>query len=110
MSFEIQEKISICSICQQHRTQIAKEPMIPSQLPSKPWEKVATDLFTWDKSEYLLIVDYHSRFFEEAKMPDTKSNTVITHIKSAFARHGIPCEVISDNGRQYSSKEFESFT
>ena len=62
------------------------------------------------KSEYLIIVDYHSRFFEEAKMPDTKSNTVITHIKSAFARHGTPCQVISDNDPQYSSKEFESFT
>ena len=84
--------------------------MIPSQLPSKPWQKVATDLFTWDKSEYLIIVDNHSRFFEVAKLPDTKNNTVTTHIESAFARHGIPCEVISDNGLQYSSKEFESFT
>ena len=43
-------------------------------------------------------------------MPDTKSNTVSAHSKSAFAYHGIPCEVISDNGPQYSSKEFESFT
>ena len=33
--------------------------MIPSQLPSEPWEKVSTDLFTWDKSEYLIVVDYH---------------------------------------------------
>ena len=31
-------------------------------------------------------------------------------MKSAFARHEIPCEVISDNDPQYSSKEFESFT
>ena len=45
------------------------------------------------KSEYLIIVDYHSRFFEEAKMPDTKSNTVITHIKSTM----------SGNQRQWSS-------
>ena len=43
--------------------------MIPSQLPSKPWEKVATSLFTWDKSEYLIVLDYQ---FEEPKMPDTK--------------------------------------
>ena len=82
--------------------------MIPSQLPSKPWEKVATDLLTWDKSEYLITVDYHSLFFEVAKLPDT--NTVITHSKSAFAHHGIPCEVISNNGPQYSSKKIESFT
>ena len=49
------------------------------------------------------------RFFEVAKLQDNKSITVITHIKSAFARHGIPSEMISDNGPQYSSKEFESF-
>ena len=32
-------------------------------------------------------MDYHSRFFEGAKLPfaDTKGLTVITHIKSAFA-------------------------
>ena len=108
--FEIQEKIARCSICQQNHKLNAKEPIIPSQLPSKPLEKGVTDLFTWDKSEYLIVVDYHSRFFEVAKLPDTKSNTVITHIKSAFARHGISSEVISDNDLQYSSKEFESFT
>ena len=60
MGSEIQEKIARCSICQQHHKQNAKEPMTHSQLPSKPWEKVATDLFIWDKSEYLITVDYHS--------------------------------------------------
>ena len=75
MDSEIQEKIARCSMCQQHQKQNAKEPMIPSQLPSKPWEKVATELFTRDKSEYLIIVDYHSRSFEVAKLPDTKSNS-----------------------------------
>ena len=45
MNSEIQDKISRCGICQQHEKQNSKEPMIPSQLPSKPWEKVATDLF-----------------------------------------------------------------
>ena len=94
MGSEIQEKIAGCSICQQY----GMEPMIPSQLPNRPWEKEAKDLFTWDKSEYLIVVDYHSRFFEVAKLPDTRSHTVITHIKSAFARHRISSEVISDNG------------
>ena len=49
------------------------------------------------------------RYFEVAKLPDTKSTTVITYTKSIFARHGIPSEVISDNGLQYSSKDFSLF-
>ena len=81
--------------------------MIP--FPTKPWELVAIDLFTQDIITYVIIMDYHSRFFEVAKLPDTKSITVITHAKSAFARHGIPSELISVYGPQYSSKEFESF-
>ena len=109
MNSQITDTVSRCTICLEHRRQNAKEPMIPFRVTTKPWELVATDLFTWDKSEYVIIVDYHSRFFEVAKLPDTKRITVITHLKSAFARHGIPSEVISDNGPQYSSKEFESF-
>ena len=46
MCSEIQEKIARCSICQQHQKQNKKKPMIPSQLPNRPCEKVATDLFT----------------------------------------------------------------
>ena len=85
MKSQITDTVSRCTICLEHRRQNSKEPMISSRVPSKPWELVATDLFTWDKSEYFIIVDYHSRFFEVAKLPDTKSITVITHIKSSFA-------------------------
>ena len=31
------------------------------------------------------------------------------HIKSVFTRHGIPEEVISDNGPQFSLHEFSQF-
>ena len=34
---------------------------------------------------------------------------MIQHTKSIFARHGIPQEVVSDNGPQYSSLEFLQF-
>ena len=34
---------------------------------------------------------------------------MITALKSAFARHGIPKTVVSDNGPQFSSEEFAAF-
>ena len=39
----------------------------------------------------------------------TKSSQVIRALKAIFARHGIPEEVRSDNGRQYASAEFTQF-
>ena len=38
------------------------------------------------------------------------ADEVILHTKSVFARHGIPEEVISDNGPQFSSKLFQLFS
>ena len=48
------------------------------------------------------MVDYYSRFIEIAKLSSTSSSMVITHLKSIFARHGIPEVVVSDNGPQLS--------
>ncbi|CAB4010200.1 sec1 family domain-containing 2, partial [Paramuricea clavata] len=94
MSKQIPEMVSKCTVCLEHRKENTKEPMIPFRVPTIPWEVVATDLFSLDNSDYLLIVDYLSRYFEVVKLPDTKSSTVITYTKSIFSRHGIPAEVI----------------
>ena len=59
---------------------------------------------------YLIVIDYTSKYFEIAQLPDTSSDTVITHMRRIFARHGIPKVVFSDNGPQYSSHEFKKFS
>ena len=61
MNSQISNMTSRGTTCLEHQQKNMKEPMIPSCTPRKPWEIVATDLFTWDKCEYLIIVDYHSR-------------------------------------------------
>ena len=111
MSAEIEEMISRCSTCQEHRSYQPKEKMVSHSVPNAPWAKVASDLFEYKKSTYVLIVDYFSNFIEVSKLPpgETKSKDVIKHTKSIFARHGIPEIVISDNGPHYSSNEYKRF-
>ena len=104
----LKEKVFNCPICCQHRL-APTEPLIPSELPDRPWQKVATDLFEFQKSQYLLVIDYYSRFIEIAKLSTTTSTNVITHLKSIFSRHGVPETVRSDNGPQYSSEQFAEF-
>ena len=79
--------------------------MIPSQLPEGPLQKVGTDLFEWKGQEFVLVVDYFSRYCEIGVLRKSTSQEVINHLKAIFARHGIPETVISDNGPQYSSAE-----
>uniref|UniRef100_A0A8C9UY15 Gypsy retrotransposon integrase-like protein 1 n=1 Tax=Scleropages formosus TaxID=113540 RepID=A0A8C9UY15_SCLFO len=109
MSTQIENKVSQCAKCNTHRNSNAKEPLIPHTLPGRPWAKIGTDLFQHNGSEYLLCVDYYSKFPEIAKLTDMTSQNVIIALKSMFARHGIPDIVISDNGPQYASLEFKCF-
>ena len=55
------------------------------------------------------MVDYYSRYIEIARLSRTTTAEVVSHLKSIFARHGIPEIFISDNGPQYASREFEEF-
>ena len=59
--------------------------------------------------DYLLLIDYYSRYVEISKLYSTTSVTVIQHMKSIFAWHGIPGIIISDNGPQFSSDVFTKF-
>jgi len=109
MGKEIENIVKKCSICLTHRPSNTKEPMISHKVPDRPWQVVATDLFTWNNEDFLVTVDYYSRFFELDKLGSTTSTAVIDKLKATFARHGIPETVISDNGPQYSSGEFATF-
>ena len=81
MSQDIEELISKCSVCQEHRNKNQKEPLLPHEVPNRPWSKLGADIFQFGNEQYLLIVDYYSEFFEISKLSDLKSITVITHCK-----------------------------
>jgi len=106
---QLENLVNGCPICCKFQKQPA-EPLIPSKHPTLPWQKVATDLFKWKGSPYLLVVNYFSKFIEISKLRNETSEEVICHLKSIFARHGILQQVFSDNRPQYSSTEFSNFS
>jgi transposase InsO family protein len=53
-------------------------------------------------------VDYYSKFIEVDKLGDMSSATTIDTLKGQISRHGIPEMLRTDNGPQFSSKEFDS--
>ena len=79
------------------------------KIPEKPWRKIGADLFTLFGKNFLVVVDYTSNYPEVAKLEDLSSTNTISHMKSIMARHGLPSVVVSDNGPQFSSREFRQF-
>ena len=109
LSTEIKQMVENCKICSKYRQQ-RPEPLIPTPLPTRPWQLIASDLFVLEKSNYLLVVDYYSRYNEVVKMrKSTSSLAVIQALKTIYARYGIPDEIRTVNGPQYQSEEFAQF-
>ena len=104
-----EKKIASCPICTPTRNSNPREHMKPHEIPDRPWQKVGTDLFTVDNKQYLVTVDYYSRYFEVDELTSTTSNAIIRKLSAHFARHGIPEVAISDNGPQFAAEEFARF-
>lgn len=109
MSQQIKDLVEQCEICNRHRNKQTKQPLLQHEVPNRPWQTVATDLFYMNGDSYLILVDYFSKFFEVSMLQDAKRLTVMKCLRQNFARHGIPEELISDNGPEYSSYEFQAF-
>lgn len=107
---KILEMCNSCHTCSIFRQNNSKESIMFHSVPNLPWLKLGTDLFDFNKNTYLLVVDYYSKFIEIAKLENLSATCVINHIKSIIARHGVPLEIVSDNGPQYFCEEFKQFT
>ena len=69
---EIKEKVESCHFCQESRAAQKKEPLMPTVLPNKPWQKVSTDLFELAGRKYLVVMDYYLRFIEILNLVEMK--------------------------------------
>jgi transposase InsO family protein len=107
ISSQLKHKVLSCQSCCELRRAQQKEPLISTPLPDRPWQRIALDLCEHNKQNYLIISDYYSRYIEILHMKTTTSAHVSLKLKAICARYGIPDVVVSDNGPQFTSTEFQ---
>lgn len=49
------EIVAKCLICQEYYTTQQKEPLLPPDIPGRPWQMVATHLFFWNNIRTLFL-------------------------------------------------------
>ena len=104
---DIEDYTKRCQECIK-RSQVAKEPLSPHDIPEGPWRKLGIDYFTFDGNSYVLICDYFSKFpfLYRAK---TSFWSLRDRLIDLFSIEGYPDEIVSDNGPSFQSKEFAKF-
>ena len=104
---DIEDYTKRCQGCIK-RSQVAKEPLQPHDIPEGPWRKLGIDYFAFDGNSYVLICDYFSKFpfLYRAK---TSFWSLRDRLIDLFSIEGYPDEIVSDNGPPFQSKEFAKF-
>lgn len=102
ISKDVETRVQQCPECIQERTN-GHEPLLPSEFPQRPWQKVAMDFFKSANKWYLVVTDYYSRYPEIVTMQNLQEETMINHLMSIFSRHGTPETVYTDCGTQFGT-------
>ena len=108
ISNDICETVEKCGICQAS-LRAAKPVGNVSDMPPHAWHTLGTDLFYWNKIDYLVIGDYFSKYLIVRRLPNSSTHVVIKELGLVFTELGRPFILRSDNGPCYSSREFHNF-
>lgn len=107
---EITEMVQNCDACLKHQPSQQAEPLQPHEIPDRAWQRVGVDIGTVKGKDYLIVSDYYSGYPEVVTLTSLTSRAVINVLKCIFTRHGVPDVLMSDNGPQFDSQEFQEFT
>ena len=109
--------VQMCIPCS-HAEKSVKPTAVPTGQfppPKTPWEVLALDITGpfWEAPErhenIVVLIDYFSKWPELLFTKDTTSATITRWLTDVFDSWGNPLEIVTDNGPQFVSDEFEEF-
>ena len=105
---DLKEMVEKCDICQSQQNSTASVQKYVSEVPH-PWHTLGSDLFYFQRIDFLVVVDYFSKYLIVRKIPSSTTSAVIRELGMIFSEFGNPLVFRSDNGPCYSSQEFKFF-
>ena len=116
MDQEIKVRVKACEDCLKSKPVTNKKMgFLSSEPPKAPMDKIFIDFLgplprSKAGNTYLIVgVDSFSKFVWLSPVREATTNQVIKFLKSIFASFGIPRNLVSDNAKQFVSKQFHNF-
>ena len=98
-----------CIGCAKYRRKPAAAPVCPWPFARRPMERVHIDYAEYKGKNILIMIDAYSKYIWAANMnADTTTFSTLVKLYEWFGEcSGYPTTLVSDNGRQFASKEFQ---
>lgn len=114
MTADTREYVAACSLCVHGKTSCGL--LCPLPIPHRPWSHMAVDFVTGlplseGNTVIPTIVDRFSKMVHFVPLPKLPTafepaNHLIVHV---FRLHGIPTDIVSDRGLQFTSQVWRAF-
>lgn len=102
------EMVNSCEACQEVRNAPSATVLHLWTWHDQPWKRIHIDFAgLFQGAMFLVVVDSHSKWLEVIPMTSTTTEQILEILSVLFAAHGLPEQLVSDNGPQFSSEEFE---
>ena len=106
---DLKELVEKCSLCQSQQNSTSTVQKYVSEVPPHPWHTLGSDIFYFRRLDFLVVVDYFSKYLLVRKIANSTSSAVIKELGMIFSEFGKPQVFRSDNGPCYASQEFRFF-
>ena len=96
---------------QVHMPSHPKEPLLPTECPIYPFQKVCADYFEVKDHHYLVYVDRYSGWNRTFWFPQggSTSTNLISALRTQFEDMGVPEELACDRGSNLTSSEITTW-
>ncbi|GFR95779.1 Pol polyprotein [Elysia marginata] len=106
---DICEKVSTCHECIEKCLSQRSEPLMPTEIQDRPYQKVGSDLFEIKGQFFIVIIDYYTKNIDIERLTNPSTNSVIKALKRCFSTRGVPMTLETDNAQCNKSHEFSNF-
>ena len=105
---EINLRRSTCNECNGMEPSQPCAPPTPPTMPKYPLQCICSDFFHHKGSHYLICVDRY-RNWPIVKYASEGADGLIKHLRRNFTTYGIPDELASDGGPEYTAMATQTF-
>ena len=107
---DIEQMAKGCTSCQQTKHAPPRAPSHSWTWPAKPWQRLHLDFAgPFMGTSFFVIIDAYFKWPEVFEMTTTSTAKTVAKLRELFAAYGLPEQIVTDNGPQFTSAEFESF-
>lgn len=107
---DVESFVRNCNNCASAAKMPTKTTLEPWPTSSSPWDRIHIDYAgPIDGNYFLVVVDSYSKWPEIIATKSITTQRTMDILIEIFARFGVPKTIVSDNGTQFTSSEFQKF-